>query len=158
MASVLLTPDVAGQAIEMVLPMIEKLAADGVIRGRDLAIVVLDPATVDDSVIGQKCLGDLEKWEHNYLRLAEYKAGLSKRYGLSTRHITQTKPHLCIVGDTKHSGGISLDGIPVGVSGVESYFDEMIANWVAAACLALCMEAMAKIQADPTRDYVYRVY
>ncbi len=152
MVSVLLAPDMAQRAILMVLPMIEKLVTDGVVKRGDLAIVILDP--LEGNILGQKSLGDEGKWEHDYHRLALHKACLAGRSGLSSRHVAQLEPHRLMVGDTKHAGGVNFNGIPVGVSGVQSYFDEMIANCVAAAYQALCIEAMVKIHADPSRDYV----
>jgi hypothetical protein len=73
-------------------------------------------------------------WERDYDNIARCKA-------LQLWHDrndggTDTKPHLLISGDTPYWGGVKRDGIVVACSGVEPYFDRMIAGMVADACIA----------------------
>lgn len=82
--------------------------------------------------------GDPEEWNHNYTAIARNKAALLWR-GHDGR--TDAMPHLLCVGDTPYWGGVYRDGIVVACSGVQPWFDRMIAGIVADLCIGLAYDA-----------------
>lgn len=144
--SALLTPEVVAQAVGICALSIRNLldGNDGLAKRSALAIAVLDPSTGNELYI--TTFGKLpeDKWTADYLKIARAKAKLAFRLKMSSR-AAQQHPQLLEPGDTKHRGGIYHNGIPVGVSGVQSYIDEMIAMWIAAACEMLCRRAFEEV-------------
>jgi hypothetical protein len=64
-------------------------------------------------------------------------------------------PHLYEPGDTKYIGSaISRCGrLIVGVSGVQDYFDEMIAKWIVSAIEALAIQEAEAARKDEGDNY-----
>ncbi len=91
-------------------------------------------------------IGDLpeEQWSAPYREIAMAKATLSAEYSRDTRDIISRFPHVIMGADIKYPGGICFEGIVVGVSGVESHFDEMIGVWFAAAIRAVARHLLNK--------------
>lgn len=83
-------------------------------------------------------VGDPAAWEWDYNLYVQGKALITLRTGLSSRDVLMTKPQLLMPGDPLYWGSAIIDGVIVGVSGVEPHFDEMFARMTAAA---LCAEA-----------------
>lgn len=154
----LLTRVEAAKAVEMVLPAVQALMGQDVLKRRHLHIVVLDPAfTPADipvavwqvkAILFEHSVGDRKEWKKPYDTFARSKAFLSWRYGLPTQAIQSRCPHLLEAGETVYYGSAISDGLVVGVSGVQPYFDQMIASWVLEACRALAIERHLEVKTD----------
>lgn len=141
--SYLLDKGTAQKAVEMVMPLILAAMESRVFKRRHLHIVVLDPAVTPNNdlpVLYENSIGDVSQWEHPYDQIARSKADLTWKWGIPTRELQLRMPHVLQPGDTLFGGSACVDGIVVGVSGVQPHFDEMIATMVAAACKALSTE------------------
>jgi hypothetical protein len=57
------------------------------------------------------------------------------------------EPYRLRAGDTNLWGAVALNGIVVGVSGAQPWFDEAFAG-----CIAHCLRALAKHRAQSTPD------
>jgi hypothetical protein len=110
-------------------------AIDGVLRTdakrRHLAVAV---GYIDDGnfieLANKEFRGDTP-WETDYMFIARQKAALSAKHRMSTREIQLMHHELLEHGDIKYWGSVVVGNIVVGVSGVESYFDEAFAYMVA---------------------------
>lgn len=156
--SALLTQVEAAKAVEMVLPAVQTLMGQGVLKRHHLHIVVLDPAFTpadlpvgvwrEKAILYEHSLGDPKEWQKPYDMFARSKAFLSWRYGLPTQVIQTRCPHLLEAGETAYYGSAVSDGLVVGVSGVQPYYDQMIASWVLEACRALAIERHLEVKTD----------
>jgi hypothetical protein len=136
--------DAARQAIELALPMIEPaMRQPGVCGSGFLVIVVMDPAlkpgdcSFDYAVLAEHCIGDRRRWDADYAGFARAKARLSWQHGRSSHEVQAGQAHLLRPGDGLLWGSVCLDGIVVGVSGAEAWWDEAFATAVAANLRAL---------------------
>ncbi len=91
-------------------------------------------------------IGPLDDDEGLYAEIARAKAFASWRTGVPMDALVQSMPYMLQANedesDTLFSGSAVLFGITVGASGVQSYFDELAAYMVTAACRALCIQIM----------------
>lgn len=140
----------ARRAVELALPMIEPaLRQPGVCGSGFLVIVVLDPALrpgdagFDDAVLLEHCIGDRTAWDADYAAFARGKARLAWQHGTGSAAVQALQPHLLREGDSLLWGSVNLDGIVVGVSGAESWWDEAFATAVAANLRAIAKEGQA---------------
>jgi hypothetical protein len=141
----------ARQAIDMALPMIEPALRDPKVCGSGfLVIVVLDPAlrasegvTFDDAVLVEHCIGDRQRWDADYAAFARAKARLAWVHGQGSCAIQSAQPHLLQSGDSLLWGSVCLEGIVVGVSGAEAWWDEAFATAVAANLRAIAKQRHA---------------
>ncbi len=165
--SYLLTKEIAKRAIDMVRPAILAAVEGKILKRGDLHIVVMDPVKgpwnvehEDEAILHEESFGDVAKWASPYGEIARAKAIESWRTGFPTHVIRETMPYLLYANDdysdTVYWGSAVLQGLTVGVSGVQSWFDEWVAYMVAAACRALCIEAMQKLLKDKNRDFVWQ--
>jgi len=134
----------ARHAIDMALPMIEPALRDPKVCGSGfLVIVVLDPgiapgqASFDDAVLLEHCIGDRSRWDADYAGFARAKARLAWTHGLDSCSVQSTRAHALREGDSLLWGSVCLDGIAVGVSGAEAWWDEAFATAVAANLRAI---------------------
>ena len=130
--------DAARQAIDMALPMIEPALRDPQVCGSGfLVIVVLDPGIppglgqFDDAVLLEHCIGERSRWDADYAGFARAKARLTWTQGLDSCTVQNTRAHALREGDSLLWGSVCLDGIVVGVSGAEAWWDEAFATAVA---------------------------
>jgi hypothetical protein len=134
----------ARQAIDMALPMIEPAMRDPSVCGSGfLVIVVLDPgiapgqASFDDAVLIEHCIGERSRWDADYAGFARAKARLAWTHGVDSCTVQNTRAHALREGDSLLWGSVCLDGIVVGVSGAEAWWDEAFATAVAANLRAI---------------------
>lgn len=134
----------ARQAIDMALPMIEPAMRDPSVCGSGfLVIVVLDPgiapghASFDDAVLIEHCIGERSRWDADYAGFARAKARLAWTHGVDSCTAQSTRAHALREGDSLLWGSVCLDGIVVGVSGAEAWWDEAFATAVAANLRAI---------------------
>lgn len=144
-AGALLTADLAREALDKVLPMLEACAQDTEVCGTGfLAVVVLDPARAHpsarfpDAVLLEHCIGDPAHWDADYGAFARAKAQLCWRSGQDGRSM-QARPHLLRQGDSLLAGAVNLEGIVVGVSGAHPWYDEAFAMALAAMLRGLAL-------------------
>lgn len=146
--------EAAARAVAMVMPMIVAAMADPRVgESGFLHIVVMDPGArpgvdaPEDAILYEESVGDRAAWDADYAAYARAKAGISWRTGLDSHTVCETRPHLLRPADGTVWGSVVVDGIVVGVSGANPWFDEAFAGAIAyafkAECKARCREAMA---------------
>jgi hypothetical protein len=156
--SVIVTDEVAKLAIALERPFITRLMDLGIAKRNHLHVVVLDPGVIipvgvsfkflddimdyEDLILHEESFGDKSQWEHPYDEYARSKAVVSLRTKLPSLYVVQSAPFLLVPGDTCFGGSAYLDGIAVGVSGVDSHIDQMIADRVAATIRGLAIDIM----------------
>lgn len=152
--NLLLTSDVAEQAVERVLPIYEAMCEAGAFkRTGHFAIVV---GTHDGNTFNHlfgKQIGEVRDWEHPYFRIAVSKAEITARTGRSSREAHEVAPWLLEQGDTLYWGSAIEDNIVVACSGVQPWYDEMLSKMIIAAIKAICTElVLAKRDAASDED------
>jgi hypothetical protein len=147
-------PDAARRAVALALPLIEPAMREpGVCGSGFLVIVVMDPALgpadcrFEDAVLLEHCIGDRTRWDADYAAFARDKARLAWRCGRASGELAEERPQGLRSGDTLLRGAVCLDGIVVGVSGAEAWWDEAFATTVAAALKAIAKEQQVAARA-----------
>ncbi|WP_186098161.1 hypothetical protein [Burkholderia gladioli] len=141
-------------AIELMLPTLAA-ALEGDLVGESgcLHVVVMDPAlgpgdcAFEDAILHEFSMPDPARWDADYRAYARAKTRLSWETGLDGHVVQAACPHRLRAGDTNLWGAVAIDGIVVGVSGAQPWFDEAFAGSV-----ALFLRAMAKRRAHGTAD------
>jgi len=153
-ASRLVDRHCAARAIEMSLPLIEQAMQHKEVGESGFHyIVVMDPlktpanASFEEAILHEHAVGDRDKWDADYAGFARAKARVAWRTGLDSHLVQELRPQLLAAGDTTLWGSIVLDGIVVGVSGANPWYDEAFAGTV-----AMCMRALAKAAAVQARS------
>lgn len=130
--------DTAEKAVQLSLPMIhEAMKLKEVGESGFLYIVVMDPlrrpenSSFEEAILYEHSVGDREKWDADYAGFARAKARVAWRTGLDSHLVQELRPHLLAAGDTVLWGSAVVDGIVVGVSGANPWFDEVFAGSVA---------------------------
>lgn len=142
-----LTQEVAEKAIRKTLEFVTNSLH---VKCRMLHVVVLGPRmdspstgfpnyTIEPCVIAEVSYGNPDKWEHHFDEIAQCKA-MQLWHGRNDGG-TDVHPHLLFQGDTVFWGGVKRDGIVVACSGVQPYFDRLIAGITADTCIALSYHA-----------------
>lgn len=151
--SYFVTPASARQAVELCLPMIEAAMQSKFSgEGDFLYIVIMKPgftpdcARFDEAILYEHAIGDREQWDADYDSFARSKAHLSWRTGLDSHVVQESKPHLLSAGDTVLWGSVVVDGIVVGVSGADPWFDEAFAGAIAMTLRALAKKSVAGVR------------
>lgn len=158
--SYFLTKAVAEKAVTLVMPSILRMMEDHEVPRAALHIVIIDPLApasgdaatpAQGQILYEHSIGNQEGPDWAYGRFARKKAELAWRHRQDTLVTAAHQPHLMAGGDCKWPGGVYFEGLAVAASGVQGFFDEMFARWVAAACVALAKQAMEPILADDSR-------
>lgn len=146
--------DAARQAVNLALPMLEQGVLNGTVGDSGfLYIVIMDPgldpsvSEFDDAILYEHAIGDQDKWDADYARFARDKAKVCWRTGHDGHTVRHVLPHLLQAGDCGIWGGVAIEGIVVGVSGANPWYDEAFA-----ATIAHCLKAVAKGRALARRD------
>lgn len=145
----------ARRAIQTSLPMIEAAMADPSVCGSGfLYIVVMDPARppasngFEDAILHEHAIGDRSRWDADYAAFARAKARIAWQHQADSHAVQSLRPHLVRETETLLWGSVCLDGIVVGVSGAEAWWDEAFATTVAAALRAVAKERHAAATRD----------
>ena len=150
MTRAILNHALAQEAFDMVSPHIEAFLQKYA-NQTDMAVVISAVEAINSNdarkSFKDNCLlvtgfGDTDGWALDYERIALSKAEKSVRTGLSSAMV---EPQYFCEGDTPYWGSVALDGIVVGCSGVEGFYDEMFSMWIAAAIKALCKKRIAEL-------------
>ncbi|NEX60365.1 hypothetical protein [Noviherbaspirillum galbum] len=136
----------AEKAVGMAMPLIEEaMKHKEVGESGFLYIVVMDPlrkpgtCSFEEAILYEHAVGDRSKWDADYAGFARAKARVAWRTGLDSHVVQELYPHLLAPGDTVLWGTAIVDGIVVGVSGANAWYDEAFAGTV-----AMCMRAIAR--------------
>lgn len=151
------TAELAARAVEMALPLIERAMQQRFVgESGFLFIVVMQPtlspanASFDEAILYEHAVGDRSKWDADYAAFARAKARISWNTGLDS-HVVQTqRAHLLEPDDTILWGSVVVDGIVVGVSGANAYYDEAFAGTV-----AMCLRALVKDAREHYREGLF---
>jgi hypothetical protein len=151
--SYLVNRETAQAAVAMSLPLItEAMKRKEVGESGFLYIVVMDPASgparasFEESILYEHAVGDREKWDADYGAFARAKAKVAWQTGRDSHAVQEMQPYLLQQGDTVLWGSVVVDGIVVGVSGANPWYDEAFAGTV-----AMCLRAQAKALAVEER-------
>lgn len=144
--SYLIDRDAAEKAVRLSLPLIqEAMQLKEVGESGFLYIVVMDPlrgpqsCAFEEAILYEYAVGDREKWDADYAGFARAKARIAWRTGMDSHLVQELRPHLLAAGDTVLWGSVVVDGIVVGVSGANAWYDEAFAGVV-----GMCLRAVAK--------------
>lgn len=136
----------AEKAIGMAMPLItEAMTRKEVGESGFLYIVVMDPlrkpgqSSFEEAILYEHAVGDRSKWDADYAGFAHAKARVAWRTGMDSHVVQELYPHLLESGDTVLWGTAVVDGIVVGVSGANPWYDEAFAGTV-----AMCLRAIGK--------------
>lgn len=91
-------------------------------------------------------IGDRSHWDADYAGFARDKARIGWKYGIDSHRIQASGAHRLQERDTLLWGSVCLDGIVVGASGAEAWYDEAFAT-----CIAANLRAIAKQDRDAAR-------
>lgn len=135
----------AEAAVQMALPSIEQAMRNPEVgESGFLYIVILDPRSTpgnsffEDAILYEHAIGERSRWDADYASFARAKAQLAWRTGLDSHLVQELRPHLLQPGDTALWGSVVVDGIVVGVSGANPWYDEAFAAIVATCLRAIC--------------------
>ena len=151
-----LTKELAKIAVQQVLAAVMDPSSplSTLIKRQACHIVIVVPSMVDQAVAGhavwhagplfpfvlyEQSVGNRESWTAKYDEVAHCKA-LQLWYERSDG-ATDIMPHLLFTGDTPYWGGVRRGGIVVTCSGIQPWFDRMIAGMVADMIIALAYNA-----------------
>ncbi|HYC43450.1 MAG TPA: hypothetical protein VEB70_10740 [Noviherbaspirillum sp.] len=144
--SYLIDRHAAEKAVGLALPMIqEAMKLKEVGESGFLYIVMMDPlrgptnSSFEEAILYEYSVGDRSKWDADYAGFARAKARVAWRTGMDSHLVQELRPHLLAAGDTVLWGTAIVDGITVGVSGANPWYDEAFAGTV-----AMCLRAVAK--------------
>jgi hypothetical protein len=145
--------ETAATAVSMSLPMIvEAMKNKEVGESGFLYIVIMDPvktpsvSSFEEAILHEHAVGDRSSWDADYAAFARAKARVAWRTGIDGHRVQELQPHLLVVRDTVLWGSIVLDGLVVGVSGANPWYDEAFAGTI-----AMCLRAQAKAGAHLAR-------
>lgn len=141
--------DLARRAADLVWPALERAALDPAICGTGcLHVVVLDPArrpgiaAFEQAILHERSVNHAQ-WDADYAWYARKKAEIAWRTGCDSHVVVTQRPQLLREGDARVWGSVWLDGIVVGASGAQPWYDEAFALMIAAQIRALAKERMA---------------
>lgn len=157
--SALLTKELVQEAYKLVENAIHDLLKGPHSKKEWLHVVVLDPRAkfgqtkYEDAVIFEHSI-NADKWDSDLKDRAHKKAMVTWEHGMNTHDVQQKRPYLFKKGDNKYAGAVVHEGIIVSVVAIQWYFDELIAEWIAASCRALALEKMEEIINEKGRHFV----
>lgn len=137
-----LSQHIASQALMATDPFVRQLMRSGIVKRDHLHIIVAKRISLAGEffVLKEQSFGEGADWANDYDAIARAKLEIAARTGLSSRQVRQMQPELLEDGDTAFWGSVILGNIIVACSGVQPWFDELIANTVAGTCRALIQD------------------
>ena len=152
-ASAFLTREKAEAAVRLTLPMItEAMKIREVGDSGFFYLVVMNPVarpgycSFEESILYEHAIGDRAKWDADYAAFARAKTKVAWESGIDSHAVQALRPWDLSAGDTTLWGSVVLDGIVVGASGLQAWYDEAFAGAV-----AMCLRAMVKAEAEQAR-------
>lgn len=155
--SVLADRQAAMQAVELLMPTFAAaLHNDTVGQSGCLHVVIMDPArtpadcSFEEAILYEFSLPDPREWDADYGEFARAKARISWLTGMNSHLVQACQPHRLSAGHTTLWGSVAEDGIVVGVSGANPWFDEAFAG-----CVAHCLKAIAQHRARTAQEKLF---
>jgi len=143
----------AESAVNLALPMIlEAMKLPRVGESGFLYIVIMNPGlkpascAFEEAILFEYSIGDKTNWDADYATFARAKAKVSWRMNEDSHQTQELHPYLLQSGDTVLWGSVALEGIVVGVSGANPWYDEAFAGTI-----AMCLRAIAKERIQAAR-------
>lgn len=145
-----LTHETAKKAVKYVVSAVLKPSPMGeLLKRQSCHIVILVPSMKNDGpdypdwpsypiepfALYDQTIGDKSDWTGKCDDIARCKA--LQLWHDRNDDRTNVMPHLLFPGDTIYWGGVKRQGIVVTCSGVQPWFDKMIAGMIADICIAL---------------------
>lgn len=133
-----LTENIARQAVETALVATRHGALLQQLKRQAFHVVILVPSGRENPLAPRTLYEHSlngPAWTADYQNIARSKAD-QLWFGRQDGG-TDMLPHLLFDGDCVYSGGVKREGIVVACSGVQPYFDRLIAGMVADTCIAL---------------------
>ncbi|MBB5213650.1 hypothetical protein [Parapusillimonas granuli] len=134
----------AKEAVDLAMPMIERgIASRRIGESGFLHIVIMDPALhpqdcrFEQAILYEHSVGDRDAWDADYAQYAREKARVCWRAQRNGHELRYIAPQLLRPTDTGVWGGIWHEGIAVGVSGADPWFDEAIGTSIASLLRAI---------------------
>ena len=150
--SALADTSAAELAIDLVMPMIQAgMESRRIGESGFLYIVIMDPGrnrgdcSFEDAILHEHAVGDRSQWDADYALYAREKARVSWELQCNGHDARACSPHRLRATDTGVWGGVWLDGIAVGVSGADPWYDEAIGLSIAAALRAVAKQRSLQI-------------
>ena len=151
-----LTQELAKLAVEQVLTVVTDPSPVGDLFKRQVChVVILVPSIKDDhnresspdwpncplvpQMLYEQSIGNKQVWTRDYDTIARCKA--LQLWHERNDDRSDIIPHLLFPGDTPYYGGVRRHGIVVTCSGLQPWFDKMIAGMVADMIIALAYNA-----------------
>ncbi|HET8598098.1 MAG TPA: hypothetical protein VFM22_10080 [Castellaniella sp.] len=138
----------AARAVRLTLPMIlPAMESQEAGDSGFLHIVVMNPLMLpgdsdfDEAILYEHSVGDTARWDADYAAYARGKARMSWQGRQNGHVICEVSPHRLRKGEQPLWGGVTVDGVAVGVSGCFPWFDEAFAGAIAFAFIACAKEA-----------------
>lgn len=94
---------------------------------------------IEPMALYERSFGNPKEWEHPYSDIARCKA--LQLWHDRNDDRTDVMPHLLFPGDTPFWGGVKRSGLVAACSGVQSWYDKMIAGMVVDGCVAAAYDA-----------------
>ena len=148
------------QVFDLIQPAIDKLLSS-MAKRQHMHIVVMDPqkkpweGTFEDAILAEFQIGNSTEWQHDYRMIARAKAAIAWREQCSNIVPRLIGPAVLRPGDTIHYGSFVYEGMVVAASGVEPYFDMLVAGWFALAYQQVCQHYITKHLAGyPNEDFL----
>ena len=123
--------DIAKDAIELMMPSIDKLFERT--NRKELHIVIMNPqlkpweTSFDDAILYERSLGTPASWSIQFDQLARKKAQQAWRESTSNIHLQSLHPASLRDDDLLFYGSFVYGNIVVACSGVEQWYDMLIA-------------------------------
>lgn len=137
----------AALAVDLVMPMIHAGMADCRFGASGfLHLVIMDPGRLpihcrfEEAILHEHSYGDTSAWDADYALYAREKARVCWEHQRNGHEIRSCSPQLLRGHETGVWGGVWFDGIVVGVSGADPWFDEAVATAVAAMLRAVAKQ------------------
>lgn len=150
----ILTPKLVLEALDINTPSIDTFVSRNTLWVKRSALHV---CVLTDALLVERTFGAMPRseWPRDYSHIAHGKAKLALRTRMSTARIITEAPQLLEGGDVKYRGGVYRAGFAVGTSGIQSYWDQMISNWVADTIVALSQrEFEERVLVDTEKDFL----
>lgn len=145
----------AARAVDLVMPMLTAAMRDTRVgESGFLHVVILhplaDPArhTFEQAILYEASVGDRSAWDADYAAYAQGKARMAWLTRMDGHKACAISPHLLETGAQPLWGSVFLDGIVVGVSGANPWYDEAFAGAIAYALRAVAKEGV-QARAEP---------
>ncbi|MDG3086327.1 hypothetical protein P7F88_09490 [Vibrio hannami] len=148
---------IAIDAIELVKPAIEGLFERT--NRKELHIVVMNPsikpweASFEEAILTEASLGSPESWQLPFDEFARKKANQAWRNSVSNTQVQNIHPSSLKDDDILFYGSFVYGDVVVACSGVEQWYDMLVAGWIAVAIEQLAISEYQTIKANnPTQQ------